>query len=259
MKVTWGVWYTSSLASIAGGPIHLLTVCGRKTHPPAAFCSTWERMWPTRRWRSLASLKRLPPRSSASATGRANDTFTLRLRYPGFPPQGQGPVAGGPGFPPQGQGPVAGSPGFPPQGQGSVPGGPGFSVVLGANCLSSPPRPRFHLRGDKGNYWKSGLDPQEAALNKVTRIADAAWGQEPAADWGTLHVDVDGAMVTRPIAPIPGDYRLYYAGIRDALLGKAPAPVTAVAAWRVARLLEWAAESSEKRREIPCDWSEEPR
>ena len=190
---------------------------------------------------------------------RANDTFTLRLRYPGFPPQGQGPVAGGPGFPPQGQGPVAGSPGFPPQGQGSVPGGPGFSVVLGANCLSSPPRPRFHLRGDKGNYWKSGLDPQEAALNKVTRIADAAWGQEPAADWGTLHVDVDGAMVTRPIAPIPGDYRLYYAGIRDALLGKAPAPVTAVAAWRVARLLEWAAESSEKRREIPCDWSEEPR
>ncbi len=36
---------------------------------------------------------------------RANDAFTLRLRYPGF------------------------------------------TVVLGANSLSSPPRPRFHLRG----------------------------------------------------------------------------------------------------------------
>jgi predicted dehydrogenase len=147
---------------------------------------------------------------------RANDAFTLRLRYPAF------------------------------------------SVVLGANSLSSPPRPRFHLRGDQGNYCKLGLDPQEAALNKVTRIDDPAWGQEAPADWGTLSVDVDGAIVTRPVAPIPGNYRLYYAGVRDALLGKAPAPVPAVAAWRVARLLEWSAESSAQRREIPCDWTEEP-
>jgi predicted dehydrogenase len=134
----------------------------------------------------------------------------------------------------------------------------GFTVVLGANCLSSPPRPRFHLRGTKGNYIKSGLDPQEAALNKITRIADPAWGQEPPAEWGTLHVDVDGDLVTHPVAPIPGDYRLYYAGIRDALRGKALAPVTALDAWRVARLLEWAAQSSQERREIACDWGEEP-
>jgi predicted dehydrogenase len=135
----------------------------------------------------------------------------------------------------------------------------GFSVVLGANCLTTPSRPRFHMRGTKGNYWKLGLDPQEAALNKVTRIDDPAWGKDPAADWGTLHVDVDGSIITRSIEPILGDYRLYYAGVRDALLGKAPAPVPALAAWRVARLLEWALESSDKRREIVCDWSEEPK
>jgi predicted dehydrogenase len=136
---------------------------------------------------------------------------------------------------------------------------PGLSVVLGANSLSSPARPRFHLRGDQGNYCKLGLDPQEAALNKITRIEDPAWGQEAPAGWGTLNVDVDGTIVTRPVAPIPGDYRLYYAGVRDALLGKAPAPVPSVAAWRVARLLEWAAESSAERREIACDWSQEPK
>jgi predicted dehydrogenase len=134
----------------------------------------------------------------------------------------------------------------------------GFRVTLSANCLSSLARPRFHLRGTKGNYWKWGLDLQEAALNKITRITDPAWGQEPQANWGTLSVDVDGLMVTRPIEPVPGDYRLYYAGIRDALLGKTPAPVSALEAWRVARLLEWATESSEERREIVCDWSEEP-
>jgi hypothetical protein len=41
-------------------------------------------------------------------------------------------------------------------------------------------------------------------------------------------------------------------------LGKAPAPVTALDAWRVLRLLEWALESSNQRREILCKWSEEP-
>ncbi|MGA2851450.1 MAG: Gfo/Idh/MocA family oxidoreductase [Terracidiphilus sp.] len=135
---------------------------------------------------------------------------------------------------------------------------PNLTVVLGANCLSSPPRPRFHLRGTKGNYIKSGLDPQEAALNKVTRVEDPQWGHEPAADWGTLHVDVDGSMVTRPVSPIPGDYRHYYAAVRDTILGKATAPIAPVEAWRVARLLEWAEESSDQRREIECDWSEEP-
>ena len=148
---------------------------------------------------------------------RANDAFTVRLRYSGF------------------------------------------TVVLGANCLSSPPGPRFHLRGTKGNFWKLGLDPQEAALNKVTRIADPAWGQEPPADWGMLHVDADGGIITRPVAPIPGDYRLYYAGVRDALLGKATAPVQPLDAWRVVRLLEWAVQSSAERREITCDWSLEPK
>jgi predicted dehydrogenase len=133
-----------------------------------------------------------------------------------------------------------------------------FSVALSANVLSSLARPRFHLRGTKGNYWKWGLDPQEVALSKITRIDDPAWGRVAPSDWGTLNVDVDGSVVTRPVPPTPGDYRLFYAGVRDALLGRSHAPVPALAAWRVARLLESAAESSEKRREISCDWSGEP-
>ena len=136
---------------------------------------------------------------------------------------------------------------------------PGFMVVLGANSLSLPARPRFHLRGTKGNYWKWGMDPQEAALNLITRIGDGPWGREPEAEWGAFNTSEDGVTVSRPIAPVIGDYRLYYAGVRDALLGNAPAPVAAVHAWRVARVLEWAVESSEQRREIVCDWSREPK
>jgi scyllo-inositol 2-dehydrogenase (NADP+) len=135
----------------------------------------------------------------------------------------------------------------------------GFTVTLGANCLSLPGGPRFHLRGSKGNYWKSGLDPQEAALNLVTKIDDPNWGKEPQSAWGALHVGVNGGTVTQPVETLRGDYRLYYAGVRDALLGKAPAPVKAVEAWRTARVLEWAAESSEQRCEIRCDWAAEPK
>ena len=134
----------------------------------------------------------------------------------------------------------------------------GFTVVLSANTLGALERPRYHLRGTRGNYVKRGVDPQEAALGKVTRIGDGPWGQEDPNNLGTLCVDVEGSMVTRPVEPIPGDYRFFYAAIRDALLGKGPAPVSVVDAWRVARLLEWAAESSEKRCEIACDWSGEP-
>ncbi len=135
---------------------------------------------------------------------------------------------------------------------------PRLSVTLGANGLSLPAAPRFHLRGTGGGYVKKGVDPQEAALNKITRIDDRNWGAEPAHDWGLLHVGIDGGSVSRPVPALPGDYRLFYAGVRDALEGQGPAPVTAVDGWRVARLLEWAAESAEKRCEITCDWSDEP-
>jgi predicted dehydrogenase len=131
-------------------------------------------------------------------------------------------------------------------------------ATLSANLLSLPAAPRFHLRGTQGNYWKHGVDPQEAALGKITRIDDVAWGHEPAAAWGTLHVGVDGGTVSRPVETLVGDYRLYYAGIRDAIEGKGPVPVTALDAWRVARLLEWAAQSAHERREIACEWSGEP-
>lgn len=135
---------------------------------------------------------------------------------------------------------------------------PGLIVTLGANGLSLHPAPRFNLRGTGGGYVKKGVESQEAALGKVTRIEDRNWGQELAGHWGILYVGIDGGSVSRPVPALPGDYRQFYEGIRDALDGKGPAPVTAVDGWRVARLLEWAAESAERRCEITCDWSDEP-
>lgn len=134
----------------------------------------------------------------------------------------------------------------------------GLIITLSANLLSSLARPRFHLRGTQGNYWKWGLDPQEEALGKLTRISTSDWGSEPESAQGTLSVEKDGMLVESRIASIPGDYRKFYEGVRDAVLGKAPAPVQALDAWRTARLLEWAAESAQKHAPVECDWSNEP-
>lgn len=134
----------------------------------------------------------------------------------------------------------------------------GFRVTLGANALSSPAGPRFLIRGTKGNYRKFGVDPQEAALNKVTHIADGHWGEEPAGAWGQVNADDDGSVVTRPVATIAGDYRRYYEAVRDALAGERPVAPSAAEAWCVSRVLEWAQQSSQNRGEVQCYWSGEP-
>ena len=135
---------------------------------------------------------------------------------------------------------------------------PGLRVTLGSNLLSSPAGPRFLLRGTKGNFQKSGLDPQEAELSKITRIETQDWGREPKSQWGTLTLAGESGVATRTVETVPGDYRRFYEGVRDALNGRGEPPVPAVEAWRVARIIEWARASSEERREIACDWTNEP-
>jgi len=135
----------------------------------------------------------------------------------------------------------------------------GFSTTLSSNLLSSLARPRFHLRGTRGNFWKWGIDAQEEALSKITKIEDPAWGQEPQDRWGTLSVGVDGAPVATAVPSVAGDYRRFYVGVREALLGNPSSELaTATDAWRGARILEWAKQSSDEHRDIECDWSTEP-
>jgi scyllo-inositol 2-dehydrogenase (NADP+) len=133
----------------------------------------------------------------------------------------------------------------------------GIRVTIGANMLSSQAEPRFVLRGTQGNFRKLGVDPQEAELNKITRIAGSAWGAEPEAQWGTLSVADQGTVISQRVETVPGDYRRFYEGVRDSMTAGAAPPVRAVDAWRAARILEWAEESAEQRCEIACDWGDE--
>ena len=131
-------------------------------------------------------------------------------------------------------------------------------VTLSSNYLAAQPRPRYTVRGTQGSFVKWGLDPQEARLKETGRVIEPNWGVEPTSAWGTLTVDVESGTVTCPVQSVPGDYRLYYAAVRDAILGISAPPVKAIDAWHVAQLLEWAIESSALRSAVPCDWNHQP-
>ena len=81
------------------------------------------------------------------------------------------------------------------------------------------------------------------------------WAEEPAAKWGTLNIDAGdehNTVVTHPVKPVPSDYRQYYAGVRDAIRGKSAPPVLATEALEVAKILEYAEQSAVKQQAIAC-------
>lgn len=140
----------------------------------------------------------------------------------------------------------------------------------GSTMIAANPSPRFRLNGTSGSYTKYGVDPQEAYLvaggspppRLTTATSQTPWLSEPVADWGTLTLAADPAnlpakLTRTPLPTLAGDYRLFYAGVRDAILGTSPAPVTALDAWRVARLIELARDSSRQRRTLELDLSTE--
>ena len=135
---------------------------------------------------------------------------------------------------------------------------PGLVATASANCLAAQPRPRFRVRGTQGNFLKWGLDPQEERLKANNSTVTGDLGVEPKSAWGTLVTESGDGLMQQALPTTPGDYRLYYAAVRDALHGTAAPPVAAIDAWRVARILEMAERSTRERRWIDCDWTQEP-
>jgi predicted dehydrogenase len=133
-----------------------------------------------------------------------------------------------------------------------------------ATMLAADPSPRFLVHGTHGSFRKGGVDPQEPTMVDTGRRppmlgSPEPWISEPEADWGIVTVAVGlnhPAELTRSRYPtVPGDYRLFYANVRDAILGKAPLAVTAEDGYRNLRLIDLARQSSQERRTLPVTWN----
>lgn len=110
---------------------------------------------------------------------------------------------------------------YPPQ-----PGGTGpLAVHLGASILRARPRlERFVATGARGSFVKYGLDPQEAFLRAGKRVADAGYGVEAPAAYGTLELCADdGTWSARPVPSEQGWYPAIYESMHRAIVEKNPA------------------------------------
>jgi predicted dehydrogenase len=128
---------------------------------------------------------------------------------------------------------------------------------LRARIIAYAPGPHLLIHGTDGTFIKYGMDPQE----EILRSADcpdgldwgADWGVETEDRWGTLSLVKGG---TRKVKTARGDYRGYYANVRDAIEEKAPLDVTPDQALRTMRALLLAHKSSREGRRV--QWTEAP-
>ena len=142
----------------------------------------------------------------------------------------------------------------------SYPGtnGKGLLAHCRTSYLACHNAPRFLLHGTTGSFVKHGLDPQEPALvggAKLPRLGSPdVWLQERESAWGTLTTAPNPAdpeiLVARPVKTELGDYRGFYANVRDAILGVGTLALTAEDGYRVIRLLELARQSSAEGRTV---------
>lgn len=122
----------------------------------------------------------------------------------------------------------------------------GLRVVLMGNYLAADDNLRFVVHGSKASFVMHGYDSGEAAASRP--------GKAPAADWnGPTYkaVLVDGRGAEHPVAVTADVPTGYYAGVRDALTGKAALPVSAEEGLRVMKVLDLGEQSGAEGRELP--------
>ena len=134
---------------------------------------------------------------------------------------------------------------------------PRLRATLKARIIAYGLSPHLLIHGTKGSFLKFGMDPQEERLRSgnFPRGTDwpADWGTEPEAAWGTL------SLVGQPPAKVKseaGDYRGFYANVRDAIEKGARLDVSPEQALRVMRAVLLAHKSSRERRTVR--WDEAP-
>ena len=119
-------------------------------------------------------------------------------------------------------------------------------VILESSMLAADSATRFLVRGTGGSLTKRGGDPQETQLKAGQKPGSPGWGHDPDP---LLLMTAEGETPTE-IAPPAGDWRGYYAAIRDAVRGERQPPVTPAQATTVMSIIEAGLQSAAERRVV---------
>ena len=127
----------------------------------------------------------------------------------------------------------------------------GIRALMMQSMFAPDPRPHYRIQGTRGVYVKHTLDPQEALLRADHPANGEDWGVEPEKDWGTMTTWQGDQIAHHKVPTLRGDYRDFYAQVRDAISGTAAPPVTTDEALRLMYTLELCRASSSKRAPVP--------
>jgi len=132
---------------------------------------------------------------------------------------------------------------------------PRLRVTLRARIIAYAPSHHLLVHGTEGSFVKYGMDPQEEILRGPNYPDGLDWGKdwglETEKHWGTL---TRVGEKPRKIQTERGDYRLFYANVRDAIEGKARLDVPPEQFLRTQRGLLLSHKSSREKRVV--NWSE---
>lgn len=126
----------------------------------------------------------------------------------------------------------------------------GFAAILKCSYLVKDPGPRFSIYGEKGTFRKWGIDPQEGLLKAGHLPNEEDWGAEPAELWGTMVYEDDEEDVEELVETIPGDYKIFYNNLFEAIRNGANLLVKPEEAIDVLNILEACLLSNREKRTI---------
>lgn len=115
-------------------------------------------------------------------------------------------------------------------------------VILQSSSFTAV-TPRFQIFGDRANFVKYGVDPQESQLKDGMTPKHVQFGREPEPSFGKLIDPESGA--TQSVLTQPGTYQKFYEDLHLSLTADHEVPVPAKEAVSVIRLIELARKSSE--------------
>lgn len=122
----------------------------------------------------------------------------------------------------------------------------GFKARVTAGTLVNAPTPKFLLLGQNGSYLKFGMDVQEQAFKNGILPEGGKWGVEAEESWGKIFLNEE----IKPYPSVPGDYRILYSNVADAILKNTPLKITIPQTISVLKMIEASFLSSEEKRTI---------
>ncbi|WP_192347203.1 Gfo/Idh/MocA family oxidoreductase [Algoriphagus sp. Y33] len=115
-----------------------------------------------------------------------------------------------------------------------------------AGALVNVPTPKFLLLGKKGAYQKFGLDVQEAAFKLGQKPEGANWGVETEENWGKVFLNEE----PKSYQTLPGNYRVLYQNVADAISKGAKLDITISQAISVLKIIEASFISAQEGRRV---------